>query len=271
MAAPFIGLHVACLAVLVTGIDWTAGILCAVFYAVRVFALTAGYHRYFAHRAYQTSRVGQFVLAWLGCMALQKGPLWWAGHHRGHHRHSDTPDDPHSPHVTSFWWSHLGWVLSQDHDETPTDQIRDYARYPELCWLDRHHYVPGVVLAVFCFLVGGWSGFAWGFLVSTVLVYHVTFSINSLTHLFGSRRYDTEDESRNNFLLALLTFGEGWHNNHHHYQSSANQGFFWWEVDISFEVLRVLSWFGLVWDLRRPGSKALAYRNRDLAAPKPGG
>jgi stearoyl-CoA desaturase (delta-9 desaturase) len=271
MAAPFIGLHVACLLVLVTGIDWTAFVLCAVFYAVRIFALTAGYHRYFGHRAFKTSRVGQFVLAWLGCMALQKGPLWWAGHHRGHHRHSDTPDDPHSPHVTSFWWSHLGWILSEDHDVTPTDQIQDYARYPELCWLDRHHYIPGVVLAVFCLLVGGWSGFAWGFLVSTVLVYHVTFAINSLTHLFGSRRYDTEDESRNNFLLALLTFGEGWHNNHHHYQSSANQGFFWYEVDISFEILRVLNWFGLVWDLRRPGAKALAFRNRELAAKKTAG
>jgi stearoyl-CoA desaturase (delta-9 desaturase) len=263
---PFIGLHLACLAVLFTGVSASALILCAATYFLRMFGITAGYHRYFAHRSFKTSRVGQFVLAWLGCSALQKGPLWWAAHHRRHHRHSDTPDDPHSPHVTTFWWSHVGWILSNDHTDTPWDDMRDWSRYPELRWLDRNHWLPGLVLAVLCWLIGGWSGLALGFLVSTVLVYHATFAINSLSHLFGSRRYDTDDDSRNNFLLALLTLGEGWHNNHHHYQSSANQGFFWWEIDISYSVLRLLSVFGLVWDLRRPGAKALAFR---LARPTP--
>jgi stearoyl-CoA desaturase (delta-9 desaturase) len=270
--SPFIGLHLACIAVLFTGFTWGAVLLCAVNYFVRMFGITAVYHRYFAHKSYRTSRVFQFMLAWLGCSSVQKGPLWWASHHRRHHRYSDTPDDPHSPLMTSFWWSHIGWILSEDHEETPYNDIQDWSQYPELRWLDRWHVVPGIVLAVGCFLlgyfIGGWAGawcyFVWGFLISTVILYHATFSINSLSHLFGRRRYATDDDSRNNLLLALITLGEGWHNNHHHYQSSANQGFFWWEIDISFSLLRVLSWFGLVWDLRRPGAKALAYRNLDL-------
>jgi stearoyl-CoA desaturase (delta-9 desaturase) len=269
---PFVGLHLACLTVLLTGFSTLGVVLCAVTYFIRMFGITAGYHRYFAHRSYKTSRVGQFMLACLGCSALQKGPLWWAGHHRQHHRFSDTPDDPHSPHVTTFWWSHLGWVLTPDHEDTPYHVIRDWARYPELRLLNRLHWLPGILLAVSCFLVGyltggwslGWNTLVWGFLVSTVLVYHATFAINSLSHLWGRRRYATDDESRNNLVLALLTLGEGWHNNHHHYQSSANQGFFWWEIDISYYIIRMLSWVGLVWDIRKPGRKALTYRNTDL-------
>jgi stearoyl-CoA desaturase (delta-9 desaturase) len=259
-ASPFIGFHLAFLAVFFVPVDLTVVALGAFLYLVRMFGVTAGYHRYFAHRAYKTSRPMQFFLAWLGCSAMQKGPLWWAGHHRGHHRHSDTPDDPHSPHETTFWWSHVGWILSKDHAAVPDEDIQDFARYPELRWLDRNHWVPGIVLAVACYLIAGWSGLVWGFVVSTLVLYHAVFTINSLSHLFGNRRYATPDDSRNNFLLALLTLGEGWHNNHHHYQSSANQGFFWWEIDISYYCLCVLSWFGLVWDLRKPGAKALTHR-----------
>jgi len=258
--APFVGMHLACLFALVVGVDATAIILCVVTYFIRMFGITAGYHRYFAHRSYKTTRLGQFVLAWIGCSALQKGPLWWASHHRQHHRYSDTPEDPHSPHVTSFWWAHLGWILCEDYVATPWNVIRDWSRYPELRWLDRYYWTPGVLLAVLCFLIGGWTGFVWGFVISTVLGYHATFSINSLSHLLGRRRYATNDESRNNVFLALITLGEGWHNNHHHYQSSANQGFFWWEIDISHSILRLLSWVGLVWDLRAPGEKALNHR-----------
>jgi stearoyl-CoA desaturase (delta-9 desaturase) len=269
---PFVGLHLACLAVLFTGVDAVALSLCGFFYFIRMFGITAGYHRYFAHRSYKTSRLMQFLIACLGCSALQKGPLWWASHHRQHHRFSDTPDDPHSPHVTSFWWAHLGWILSDDHIDTPWDAIRDWSCYPELRWLDRLHWMPGLVLAGVCWLIGylsgGWAGAAsavvCGFVISTVLLYHATFSINSLSHLLGKRRYATDDDSRNNFFLALLTLGEGWHNNHHHYQSSANQGFFWWEIDISYYLIRMMSWLGLVWDIRKPGSKALTYRNLDL-------
>jgi stearoyl-CoA desaturase (delta-9 desaturase) len=259
-ATPFVGMHLAFLAVFFVPVESTALVLCGVLYFVRMFGITAGYHRYFAHRAYKTSRVFQFFLAWLGCSAMQKGPLWWASHHREHHRHSDTPTDPHSPHETSFWWSHVGWILSEEHGGTPWEAIQDWARYPELRWLDRNHWVPGLLLAVGCFLLGGWSGLVWGFVLSTLLVYHGTFTINSLSHLFGNRRYATNDDSRNNLLLALITLGEGWHNNHHHYQSSANQGFFWWEIDISYSVLCFFRCFGLVWDLRKPGEKALTHR-----------
>jgi stearoyl-CoA desaturase (delta-9 desaturase) len=265
---PFIGLHLACLAALFTGVSPLAAGLCAAAYFFRMFGITAGYHRYFAHRSYRMSRPIQFLMAWLGCSALQKGPLWWASHHRRHHRFSDTPDDPHSPHVTSFWWSHLGWIMSDEHVETPWPMIRDWSRFPELRWLDRWHWLPGLSLALACFGVGFWAGgwpeawccLVWGFVVSTVILYHCTFFINSLSHLIGKRRYATDDESRNNWFLALLTLGEGWHNNHHHFQSSANQGFFWWEIDISYTMLRLMSLFGLVWDLRRPGAKVLAFR-----------
>jgi stearoyl-CoA desaturase (Delta-9 desaturase) len=273
---PFIGLHLACLAVLFTGVDATALILCGVLYFVRMFGITAGYHRYYAHRSYKTSRVMQFLIACLGCSALQKGPLWWASHHRQHHRFSDTPDDPHSPHATSFWWAHLGWILSEDHTGTPWDAIRDWARYPELRLLDRLHWLPGLMLAGLSWLIGfasggldgAWSALVVGFVISTVLLYHGTFSINSLSHLLGKRRYATDDDSRNNFFLALITLGEGWHNNHHHYQSSANQGFFWWEIDISYYLIRMMSWCGLVWDIRKPGAKALTYRNVEITPPR---
>jgi len=267
-AVPFIGLHLALVAVFFVPVDgWAVG-LCVLTYVARMFGITGGYHRYFAHRSYKTSRVFQFCLAWLGCSAVQKGPLWWAGHHRGHHRHSDTPNDPHSPHETSFWWSHVGWILSEEHVDTP-DTMPDFQRYPELRWLERYHWVPGLCLAVLCYLVGGVSGLAWGFLVSTILLYHGTFTINSLSHLFGTRRYATADDSRNNWLLALITLGEGWHNNHHHYQSSANQGFFWWEIDISYMFLCGLRCLGLVWDLRKPSEKALTHGLVKPAAGSP--
>lgn len=256
----FLGVHVAAVVtaflVPVTAVGLA---LCAVFYAIRVFALTAGFHRYFAHRGYKTSRWFQFVIAWAGTSALQRGPIWWAGHHRTHHRHSDTDLDPHSPITKSVWWSHMGWVVSTDYaDKDVWAEMRDWKKYPELAWLERHDILPGVLLAVFCYLVGGWSGLVWGFLVSTALVYQVTFMVNSVCHLFGRRRFATKDESRNNWLVALLTFGEGWHNNHHHYPSAARQGFRWWELDISYLTLKVLSWFGIVWDLRQPTPRALS-------------
>jgi stearoyl-CoA desaturase (delta-9 desaturase) len=222
---PFVSLHLACLAVFFVEPTPLALLLCGVLYVVRMVGITAGYHRYFAHRSYKTSRPFQFVLACLGCSALQKGPLWWAAHHREHHRHSDTPEDPHSPRVRSFWWSHIGWVLAGDYDETHWPAVRDWNRYPELRWLNRNHWVPGLILALLCFVLGGWSGLVWGFIVGTVLLYHAVFAVNSLCHLFGRRRYATADDSRNNWLVAFLTLGEGWHNNHHHYQSSANQVF----------------------------------------------
>lgn len=255
---PFVFAHLACLAVF--WIPFSKGLLalCLVLAFVRMFGITAGYHRYFAHRSYKTSRVFQFVLAILGLLAVQKGPLWWAAHHRDHHRFSDQPGDPHSPKLDGFFWAHIGWILTTDYDETNWDRVADLARFPELRWLNKYHLVPGIALAVGLFLAGGAPALVWGFFMSTVITWHATFSINSVTHLFGARRYATEDDSRNSFLLALATLGEGWHNNHHYYMSSTRQGFFWWEIDVSYYVLRVLSAVRLVWDLREPPQKVLA-------------
>ncbi len=258
---PFVLMHLACLGAIFTGVSWFAILLCVGLYALRMFALTAGYHRYFSHRTYKTSRFFQFLLALLGCTALQKGPLWWAAHHRRHHKYTDQDGDVHSPRQNGFWWSHVGWVISDLYNPTDWDAIKDFARYPELRWLNKYHLIPGIVLAVACFLLGDWQGLVWGFFVSTVILYHGTFSINSLAHMWGSRRYETADDSRNNFLLALLTGGEGWHNNHHHYMAAVKQGFFWWEIDLSYYTLRVLAWLRLVWDLRYPPQRLTEARN----------
>ena len=193
----------------------------------------------------------QFIMALGGTLAAQKGVLWWAGHHRDHHLYADKPQDLHSP-QKGFWWSHVGWFLSDKFKATPTDRIKDFAEFPELVWLDKHPLLPPTVLAVIIFLIGGPSALFIGFFLSTILLYHGTFTINSLSHVFGSRRYATADTSRNNWILALVTLGEGWHNNHHEYRSSTNQGFFWWEIDISYYTLKLLSLIGLVKGLRKP-------------------
>lgn len=244
--------HLACLAVFFTGVTWSAVAVCAALFWLRMFGVTAGYHRYFAHRSYKTSRPFQFVLALIGTLAVQKGVLWWAANHRVHHKYSDQEDDVHSPVQRGFWWSHVGWILSPDFEATDLDRIPDMAKYPELRWLNEHYLLPPVTLAVLLTLVGGAPWLVWGFFVSTTLLWHATFTINSLAHVWGSRRYETTDASRNNVWLALLTMGEGWHNNHHRYMNSARQGFFWWEIDLSYYVLVALSWVGLIWDLHAP-------------------
>jgi stearoyl-CoA desaturase (delta-9 desaturase) len=256
-AIPFATVHLVCFAAIWTGVDLTAVILCAVLYVLRMFAITAGYHRYFAHRAYRTSRAFRFFLAFLGCTAMQKGPLWWAANHRHHHKYSDTDQDPHSPVQRGFWWSHVGWVLADDYNETDWDAIKDWTKYPELVWLNRLWWVPPLLLSVGVWFVLGWSALIVGVFISTVLLYHGTFLVNSLCHVFGKRRYQTTDQSRNNWLVAFLTLGEGWHNNHHHYQSAACQGFFWWEIDFSYYALKGLEVFGVVWDVRRPPRRML--------------
>jgi stearoyl-CoA desaturase (delta-9 desaturase) len=255
---PFLLMHIACLAVFAVGVSFPAVLVGVGLYALRMFALTAGYHRYFSHRSYKTSRLVQFLLALVGTTAMQKGPLWWAAHHRRHHRFSDKEGDLHSPVKNGFWWAHVGWVISRKYEPTDWDAINDFARYRELRLLNTYHMLPGIALAVGCFMLGGWQWLIWGFFVSTVALYHGTFSVNSLSHVWGSRRYETTDDSRNNFFIALWTGGEGWHNNHHHYMSSVKQGFYWWEVDFSYYVLRLMSWVCLVWDLRVPPRGLLA-------------
>jgi stearoyl-CoA desaturase (delta-9 desaturase) len=251
----FWGFHVAAIAgVIVCGFSWGGLALAAGTYFVRMVLVTGGYHRYFSHRAFKTSRAFQFLLALGAQSSLQKGVLWWAANHRFHHKHSDTPLDPHSVKQRGFLWAHVGWITAEDYDGTNLDAVGDLAKYPELRLLNRPgiQMLPAVPLALALLLLGGLPALVWGFLVSTVLLWHGSFAINSLSHLIGRRRYATSDDSRNSWPLALLTTGEGWHNNHHHYQSSANQGFRWWELDVTFYVLRLFERCGLVWDLRRP-------------------
>ena len=264
----FILVHLACLAVFWTGIDGTAIALCAFMFFIRKFGITGAFHRYFSHRSYKTSRFFQFCLAFLGGSAAQKGALWWAAHHRHHHRHSDTDDDLHSAKLEGFYWSHIGWVLSPEYEEYDFNTVKDLNKFPELVWLDKWIFIPPVAAAVFCFLVHGWMGLVVGFFISTVILYHTTFAINSLCHMFGSRRYETGEESKNSLWLALLTMGEGWHNNHHHYPLSARQGFFWYEVDITYYILLGLEKLGIVWDLQAP-PKRMLQREAMTALPKP--
>jgi stearoyl-CoA desaturase (delta-9 desaturase) len=259
---PFVLIHLSCVAAFWTGITWQAVAICIALYWLRMFGIGAGYHRYVSHRSYSTGRFLQFILAFLAQSSAQKSVLWWAAKHRHHHLHSDTQQDVHSPRHKGFVYSHLGWVFSRKHDATDLVKVADLASFPELRWLHKFEVMPAAVLAVLCFLIAGWSGLVIGFLWSTVLVYHATFCINSLAHVHGRKRYVTGDDSRNNWLLAFFTLGEGWHNNHHAYQSSARQGFRWWEIDVTFYVLKALSLVGIVWDLRSPPAEVLRNEQR---------
>jgi stearoyl-CoA desaturase (delta-9 desaturase) len=252
-------MHLAVLLAVVVPLSWKALAMMAGGYSLRMWAVTGGYHRYFAHRSYKTSRGFQFLLAALGATTMQNGPIWWASVHRSHHRQSDGPGDPHSPVLRGFWYAHLGWNFGvQRPDADNRSNVSDLTRYPELRFVDRHDWLFLIGYALLCFAIGGRTGLVWGFVVSTVAVFHATLLINSLAHTWGSRRYATGDESRNSGLLALVTFGEGWHNNHHHCPGSVRQGLFWWEIDVTYYVLRGLSWLGVVWDLRQPTAAQLA-------------
>ncbi len=248
----FYATHVFAALAFVTDVSLKWVLIAVASYYLRMVAITAGYHRYFSHRAFKTGRVVQFILAWLAQTSAQKGVLWWAANHRHHHRYSDEPEDIHSPVQRGFWWSHVGWILSARYEATNMRAIADFARFPELVWLNRYAMVPPLSGLVIAYLLGGLQAVVWAGIIPTVFLWHGTFTINSLTHVFGKRRYVTTDTSRNHWLLALITCGEGWHNNHHYHQNTANQGWFWWEVDLTYYVLKIMSWFGLVWDLRLP-------------------
>ncbi|MEI9863837.1 MAG: acyl-CoA desaturase [Limisphaerales bacterium] len=230
---------------------------------MRMFAITGFYHRYFSHKTFHTSRAAQFLFAVLGATAVQRGPLWWSYQHRHHHKHSDEEEDVHSPTVRGFWWSHIGWITSARNFPTDYSQVRDLAKFPELVFLNRFDSLVPALLAAGLFALGhflnvyfpalgvtSWQLLVWGFFISTTILFHATSSINSLAHLLGRRRYETEDNSRNSLILALITLGEGWHNNHHRYMSATRQGFYWWEIDVSYYALKALSWTGLIWNLK---------------------
>jgi stearoyl-CoA desaturase (delta-9 desaturase) len=259
---PFVILHLGCLGVLWVGWSPFAVGVAIAGYLVRGFFVTAFYHRYFSHRAFRTSRVVQFVFAVLGNSAVQRGPLWWASHHRNHHASADREDDPHSPHEHGLYWSHMGWLTSQHNFPTRLDLIQDFARYRELRLLERFDVVVPLLYAGGLFGLGaalahwapglGTSGpqlLVWGFFVSTVILLHVTSLVNSASHWWGTRRFETKDGSRNNWWVAILALGEGWHNNHHRYPAAARQGFYWWEIDVTYYLLRCLAGLGIIWDL----------------------
>jgi len=283
----FLFMHLACLLVIWTGVSPVAVAVCVALYILRMFAITAGFHRLFAHRTYRTGRIFRLLMAFTGTAAYQKGPLWWSAHHRRHHLLADTEEDLHSPLTRTLWRSHVAWFLSRGSQVTEWKLITNLSKYPDLRFLDRYYSLPPAILAGAMFLLGailqryapglgtsGWQMLICGFFISTVALYHGTFTVNSLAHIFGKRRFATEDNSRNNLFVALITLGEGWHNNHHYYPSSERQGFYWWEVDVSHYTLRVLSWLGIVWDLRTPppnlrGSHASLRPSGD-EIPRPG-
>jgi len=260
---PFVFLHVGCIGVVWVGWSWTAVTIALALYIVRMFAITGFYHRYFSHRTFHTSRWMQFAFAIIGNTAVQRGALWWASVHRHHHKHADTEHDVHSPGIRGFLWAHIGWMTSSKNFPTNYGAVRDLAKYPELVFLNRFDLIVPAVFAAVLYALGetlraaapelGTSGIqvlVWGFFVSTVALLHGTLFINSLAHAFGTRRFATRDDSRNNLLLAVLTLGEGWHNNHHRFMSAARQGFYWWEFDPTYYALKALSWTGLIWDLK---------------------
>ena len=224
--------------------------------------VTIGYHRYFSHRAFDTSRAFRFLLAVGGCLALQKGPMWWAATHRLHHRHADRPGDPHSPVQRGFWYAHIGWMFSRDILAVDYGAVRDLARCPELLWLDRLWMVPGLLFAAGCYLALGWGGVVVGYCLPLAVMFQVTFAVNSVCHLFGSRRFETGEESRNNWVVALLANGEGWHNNHHRVPYSARHGFAWYEFDASYRLICLFAWLGLVWSVKLPPAELLAGKDR---------
>jgi len=268
----FVGVHLLAVAsIFFTGFSVAALVALLATFWIRLFGITGGYHRYFSHRSFKTGRVFQFLLAGLGASAGQNGPLWWVAHHRHHHRHADTEKDIHPPGLMGFWWAHAGWIMSRRYDGYDESLVRDLRRYPELRFLDRAHMLAPFALGVVLFGVGwwleaaypalgtsGWQLLGWGLFISTAILYHVTFLVNSVAHIYGRRRYPTKDNSRNNWWVALLTLGEGWHNNHHRYPSSERQGFYWWEVDPTHYALWLLEKVGLVRELRKP--PASAYR-----------
>ena len=275
---PFVAMHAACLGVFWVGWSWSALTVAVALYVIRMFAITGFYHRYFSHRTFKTARCSQFAFAALGATAVQRGPLWWAAHHRHHHRHSDQEGDHHSPQRHGFLWSHMGWFTARVHFATDLCLVRDFAKFPELCFLDRFDIFVPLLFATTLYGFGAlWETFypgagtsgpqmlIWGFFISTVLLYHGTYTINSLAHQIGTKRYDTQDDSRNSLILSFITLGEGWHNNHHHYPASVRQGFYWWEIDLTYYLLVLLSWTGLIWDLKPVPHHIRGARRLDLA------
>ena len=258
-------MHLACLGVFLVGFSWPALWVAIAMYVIRGMGVTTGYHRLLAHRSYKTNRFIQFVVATAGGLAMQGGPLWWVAHHRAHHRDTDKEGDIHSPVTKGMWQSHMGWMMSNEAFHEQGSNSRDLFKYPELKFLQRHYvwilvlqmlglYALGSLLSLWYpdTSINGLQCLVWGFFVSTVFLWHVTFSVNSVCHRWGSQDYDSNDASTNNWIIGILGFGEGWHNNHHFYPSSARHGLKWWQVDVTWILIRGLCLVGLASDPKIP-------------------
>jgi len=220
-------------------------------YFVILFGVFAGFHRYFSHRTFKTSRVFQFLLALLGTLSLQKGVLHWAANHRVHHKYSDKPGDIHSPIINTLYWAHMGWIMSDDHNETKWDKIKDFSKFPELVWLNKNFVGIYVTWCASVLFGLGFDYLVWGCFINTLVSWHVVFFVNSIMHVWGSRDHDTGDQSRNNIWLTIPLMGENWHNNHHHKPNSASVWFKWYQVDLTFIALAALEKIGLIWDVKK--------------------
>ncbi len=256
---PFLLFHLTPVAAFFVDFRWSLIGVAAFMYFLRMFAITGFYHRYFSHRGFTVrNRFVQFCMALLGTMCIQQGPLWWASHHRHHHKYSDQDEDMHSPIRQGFWQSHVLWIFTvQDHPHYKQKELKDFKDFPEIQWLDRWYMAGPVIAGIALFLIGGLPWLVWGLGISTVFLWHGTFTINSLSHVYGNQRYVTGDTSRNNWLLAFVTLGEGWHNNHHAYQGGAKAGFYPHEIDITYYLLKVMQLCGLITHMGRPPQRVL--------------
>jgi len=276
---PFVGVLAAIVLLWGVAFDWIHLAIMAFMYVITAIGITVGYHRYFTHRSFRTNRAVEAVLAALGSMAMEGPVLTWAAVHRSHHQHSDHDDDPHSPHghgatwwgmLRGMWHAHMGWMLSGTRRGLDR-YVVDLQADPLVRWMSRRWWLwvfVGLALpaALGGLLTQSWLGvllgFIWGGPVRVFLVHHVTWSINSVCHIWGTRPFRSRDESRNNVVFGVLALGEGWHNNHHAFPTSARHGLRWWQLDVSYLVIRGLALVGLAHDIRTPSPERMAARRR---------
>ena len=234
--------------------NWPSVLVAFALYWIGVgFGISLGYHRLHTHRSYKVPRFLEYFFAVCGTITLEGGPIFWVATHRIHHQHSDHEGDPHTPR-DGGWWAHIGWLLFGETKHSNTRLMSKYApdlaKDPFYVWLNNYHWVPMIVLSVVLFAIGGLPMFLWGICFRVTFGLHATWLVNSVTHMWGTRRFATRDDSRNNWWVALLTFGEGWHNNHHAHPTSARHGLAWYEVDFTWMTLQVLKFFGIAKNIR---------------------
>ncbi len=272
---PFLG------AVLATGLIWGSGVgaeelwLLVNMYVLTFIGITVGFHRHFAHGAFKTNTAMRIILAIFGSMAAQGPIIHWVSNHRRHHQYSDLPGDPHSPHfhkgVRGLYHAHIGWMLNSEVTNAAVfakDLLRDSAiakvNQLYLTWVIMGLAIPSVLGGVVTGTwMGAWQGLLWGGLIRIFLAHHATWSINSITHLYGNRSFNTQEQSKNNFWLAIPTFGEAWHNNHHAFPFSGKFGLKWWQIDLGYWIIRVLEFAALVWEVKVPTAEMIEAKKSD--------